>query len=64
MVTGQDLIDFWKAVPATAFPEVQSFSAKFISCFGTTYQCKQAFSVMKYVKLKYQTSTSTARGGD
>ena len=38
--TWQDLVDFWKAVPVTAFPELWSFSAKFIFCFGTTYWCK------------------------
>ena len=55
MATGQDLMDFWKAVPVTAFPELWAFSAKFISRFGTTYRCEQAFSVMKLVKSKYRT---------
>ena len=50
MATGQDLVDFWKAVPVTAFPELRSFSAKFISRLGTTHRCEQAFSTMKFVK--------------
>ena len=40
IATGQDLVDFWKAVPVTAFPELWSFSAKFIFRFGMTYWCK------------------------
>ena len=55
MATGQDLVDFWKAVPVTAFPKLPLFSAKFISRFGTTYRCEQAFSAMKFVKSNYQT---------
>ena len=37
MATEQDLVDFWKAVPVRVFPELRSFSAKFISHFGTTF---------------------------
>ena len=55
MNTGHDLMHFWKAVPVTAFSKLRAFSAKFISRFGTTYRSKQAFSVMKLVKSKYQT---------
>ena len=40
IATGQDLVDVWKAVPVTAFPKLRSFSAKFISRFGTTYRCE------------------------
>ena len=60
MATGQDLLDFWKAVPVTAFPELQLFSAKFFSRFGTTYRCEQAFSTMKFVKSKYRTRLTHA----
>ena len=60
MATGQDLMDFWKAVPVTAFPELRSFIAKFISRFRTTYRCEQAFSVMKFVKSKYRTRLTHA----
>ena len=38
MATEQDLVDFWKAVQVTAFPDLRSFSAKSISRFGTTYR--------------------------
>ena len=55
MITGQDVVDFWKAVSVTAFPELRSFGAKFISHFGTTYRCEQAFSTMKFVKSNYRT---------
>ena len=58
--TGQDLMDFWRAVPVTTFPELRSFSAKFISRFETTYRCEQAFSVMKFVKSKYRTRLTQA----
>ena len=60
MATGKDLVDFWKAVPVTAFPELRSFNAKFISRFGTTYRCEQAFSTMKFVKSKYRTRLTHA----
>ena len=62
MATGQDLVDLdsGKAVPVTAFPEFRSFSAKFISRFGTTYRCKQTFSTMKFVKSKYRTRLTHA----
>ena len=60
MATGQDLMDFWKAVPVTTFPELRSFRAKFISRFGTTYRCEQAFSVMKFVESKYRTRLTHA----
>ena len=60
MATGQDLIDFWKAVPVTAFPELRSFSAKFVSRFGTTYQCEQAFSAIKFITLNYRTRLTHA----
>ena len=60
MATGQDLMDFWKAIPVTAFPELRSFSAKFISHFGTMYRCEQTFSTMKFVKSKYRTRLTHA----
>ena len=60
MATGQDLVDFWKAVPVTTFPELRSFRAKFISRFGTMYRCELAFSVMKFTKSKYQTRLTHA----
>ena len=60
MATGQDLVDIWKAIPVTAFPELRSFSAKFISRFGTLYRCEQAFSTMKFVKSKYRTRLTHA----
>ena len=60
MATGQDLVDFWKAVPVIAFPELRSFSAKFISRLGTTYRCEQAFSTLKFVKSKYRTRLTHA----
>ena len=60
MATGQNLVEFWKAVPATAFPELWSFSAKSISRFGTTYRCEQAFSAMNFVKSNYQTRLTHA----
>ena len=50
MATGQDLVDFWKAVPVTPFSELRSFNTKFISRLGTTYRCKQAFSAVKFVE--------------
>ena len=55
IVTGQDLVDFWEAVPVTTFPELRSFRANFISRFGTTYRCELAFCVTKFVKSKYRT---------
>ena len=60
MVTGQDLMDFWKAVTGTTFPELRSFIANFIFRFGTTYRCEQAFSLMKFVKSKYRTGLTHA----
>ena len=63
IATGQDVMDFWKAVPVTAFPELRSFSAKFISRFGTTYRCEQAFPTMKFVKSKYRTRLTHAHLG-
>ena len=60
MATGQDLVDFWKAVPVTTFPELRSFRAKFISRFGTTYRCEKAFSAMKFVKSNYLTRLTLA----
>ena len=53
-------MDFWKVVPVTTFPELRSFIVIFISRFGTTYRCEQAFSVMKFVKSKYRTRLTHA----
>ena len=63
MATGQDLVDFWKAVPVTAYPEWRSFNAKFISHFGTTYRCEQASSAIKFVKSNYRTRLTYAHLG-
>ena len=60
MATGQDLMDFKKAATITAFLELQLLSTKFMSHFGTMYRCKQAFSVIKFVKLNYQTRLTYA----
>ena len=67
MAIGQDSVDFWKAVPVTAFPELRSFSVKSISRFGTMYRREQAFSAMKFVKSNYRTRFThahTSRGID
>ena len=60
MAAGQDLMDFWKAVPVTTFPELWSFGLKFISRFEMMYRCEPAFSVMKFVKSKYRTRLTYA----
>ena len=60
MATGQDLVDFWKAVPVTAFPELRSLSVKFVCRFGTTYRSKQTFSAMKFIKSSYRTRLTHA----
>ena len=59
MATGQNLKDFWK-VEVMTFPELRSFSAKFISRFERTYRCEQASFVMKFVKSKYRTRLANA----
>jgi hypothetical protein len=35
------------------FPTIKTFEKKMITAFGSTYICKQAFSVMNYQKNKY-----------
>ena len=60
MATGQDLMDFWKAVPFTTFLELRSFIANFISRFRMTYWCEQAFSALKFVRSRYRTRLTHA----
>uniref|UniRef100_A0AAG5DQE7 SPIN-DOC-like zinc-finger domain-containing protein n=1 Tax=Anopheles atroparvus TaxID=41427 RepID=A0AAG5DQE7_ANOAO len=46
----EGLIDFYKFLPKTDFPNMKDFACKYVSLFGTTYLCEQTFSRMKYVK--------------
>ncbi|XP_029657341.1 general transcription factor II-I repeat domain-containing protein 2B-like [Octopus sinensis] len=44
------LAEFYEYLKDDEFPRLKNFAIKMISIFGTTYQCEQTFSRMKYVK--------------
>lgn len=45
-------IKFWQTVPCKHFSELRTFAQSYISRFGSTYRCEQAFSSMKLIKSK------------
>ena len=44
--------DFYKSLSDDLFPNSKNFAAEFLTLFGSTYICKQAFSSLKINKLK------------
>ncbi|XP_029656647.1 general transcription factor II-I repeat domain-containing protein 2B-like [Octopus sinensis] len=45
------LAEFYEYLKDDEFPRLKNFAIKMISIFGTTYQCEQTFSRMKYVNI-------------
>ena len=46
------LPDFYKSLSDDLSPNLKNFAAKFLTLFGSTYMCKQAFSSLKINKSK------------
>ena len=46
------LSDFFKSLSDDLFPKLKTFAAKFLTLFGSTYICEQAFSSLKIKKSK------------
>ena len=46
------LPDFYKSLSDDLFPNLKNFAAKFLTLFGSTYICEQAFSSLKINKSK------------
>ena len=46
------LPDFYKSLSDNLFPNLKNFAAKFLTLFGSTYVCEQAFSSLKISKSK------------
>ena len=46
------LPDFYKSLSADLFPNLKNFAAKFLTLFGSTYICEQAFSSLQINKSK------------
>jgi hypothetical protein len=49
----ETLVDFYKFLPDTQYPNLKKFAIEYISIFAKTYLCEQTFSKMKYIKSKY-----------
>ena len=45
-----EMISFWKMLPVTEYQNLRLFAQRYISRFGSTYRCEQAFSAMKLIK--------------
>ena len=48
----KSLPDFYKSLPDDLFPKLKNFAAKFLTLFGSTHICEQAFSSLKINKSK------------
>lgn len=46
------LVEFWKLVSESQYPQLKKAAARLISMFGTTYCCESLYSTMKNVKNK------------
>ena len=46
------LPDFYKSLSDDLFPNLKNFAAKFLTLFGSTYICEQAFSCLNINKSK------------
>lgn len=46
------LVEFWKLVNESQYPQLKKGTARLFSMFGTTYCCESLFSTMKNVKNK------------
>ena len=45
-----EMISFWQMLPVTEYQNLRLFAQRYISRFGSTYRCEQAFSAMKLIK--------------
>jgi hypothetical protein len=52
--TGQDLLSFWKFLPSSNFPDLHNLAFQYSCKFASIYICKQAFSIMNIIKMKFQ----------
>lgn len=50
--SADDMIAFWRILPANEFEHLRSFAQRYICRFGSTYRCEQSFSAMKLIKNK------------
>ena len=46
------LPDFYNSLSDDLFPNLKNFAAKFLTLFGSTYICEQAFSCLKINRSK------------
>lgn len=52
------LVDLYKFLPDTQYPNLKKFVIEYTSIFATTYLCEQTFSKLKYIKSKYRSAMS------
>nr|XP_057912588.1 EPM2A-interacting protein 1-like [Doryrhamphus excisus] len=50
------LLDFYSALKEENFPHLRRHAQRILVLFGSTYQCEQTFSVMKFNKSKHRSS--------
>jgi hypothetical protein len=46
----QNLLNFYRLLPADDFPELRAHAQRIFCMFGSTYTCEQTFSKMKFIK--------------
>lgn len=52
------LVDFYRQLDKSRFPEMRTFAKKMLSLFGSTYLCEQTFSVMNLNKNRLRSRLS------
>ena len=44
------IIDFWKQVPESKYPELKKICIRLFSIFSTMYSCESLYSIMSYIR--------------